>query len=122
MDEKELLLRIKSLIRRQFNVYWWFNLFKENIEYKIFNKKGSLIDKKRLFLGKTSIMILNHLLKFRNTYISSKNLESGIYPPNTNCKNGVIRFHIHQIRKVLGNEIIISNKSNGYKINLDSLE
>lgn len=118
IDEKEMHLRIKALVRRQFNVYTDSIYLKENIEYEIFNKRV-LIDKKEFKLGKTSILILNHLLKFRNTFISSKDLESGMYPANTSCKNGVIRFHIHKIRKILGTELIISNKSNGYKLVLD---
>ena len=69
-------------------------------------------------IGEKALLILDYLLKYRGLYVSSKNLEKGVYPANTNSKNGVIRFHIHRIRQFLGNDLIISNKSSGYKIDI----
>lgn len=41
-----------------------------------------------------------------------------VYPANTNSKNGVIRFHIHKIRQFLGSDLITTNKSSGYKLDI----
>lgn len=117
IDEKEILLRIKALIRRQFKVYSDSIYLRKNIEYDIFNKK-ILIDKNEVVLGEKPLRILDYLLKFRGVFVSSENLESGVYPANTTSKNGSIRFHIHKIRQLIGNDIIVSNRTNGYKINI----
>lgn len=116
-DEKEILLRIKALIRRQFNIYTDSIYIRKNIQYEIFNKKLYL-DNEEIILGEKPLLILDYLLKFRNFFVSTESLENGVYPANTNNKNGVIRFHIHKIRQLLGNDIILSNRTNGYKINL----
>ena len=119
VDEDEILLRIKALIRRQFRIYTDSISLKENIEYEIFNKRV-LINKGEINLGEKALLILDYLLKYRGLYVSSKNLENGVYPANTNSKSGVIRFHIHKIRQFLGNDFITTNKSNGYKIEIIS--
>ena len=117
IDEEEILLRIKALIRRQFKIYSDSIFLRENIEYKIFNKKVFL-DKDEVILGEKPLLILDYLLKYRGIFVSSENLENGVYPACSNNKNGVIRFHIHKLRQILGNDIIISNRVNGYKINI----
>ena len=117
IDEEEILLRIKALIRRQFKIYSDSIFLRENIEYKIFNKKVFL-DKDEVILGEKPLLILDYLLKFRGIFVSSENLENGVYPANSNNKNGVIRFHIHKLRQLLGNDIILSNRVSGYKINI----
>jgi DNA-binding response OmpR family regulator len=117
IDEKEILLRIKALIRRQFKVYSDSIILRKDIEYEIFNKK-ILVNKNEVVLGEKPLLILDYLLKFRGVFVSSENLESGVYPANTTSKNGSIRFHIHKIRQLIGNDIIVSNRTNGYKINI----
>lgn len=117
VDENEILLRIKALIRRQFKVYTDFIPLKDNVKYEIFNKRV-LINNDEINLGEKALLILDYLLKYRGFYVSSKNLENGVYPANTNSKNGVIRFHIHKIRQFLGSDLITTNKSNGYKLDI----
>jgi DNA-binding response OmpR family regulator len=117
IDEEEIILRIKALIRRQFKVYNDSICLKDNIKYEIFNKKV-IKNNVEIKIGEKALLILDYLLKYRGLYVSSKNLEKGVYPANTNSKNGVIRFHIHRIRQFLGNDLIISNKSSGYKIDI----
>ncbi|CAM3597082.1 MAG: winged helix-turn-helix domain-containing protein [Aliarcobacter sp.] len=117
IDEQEIILRIKALIRRQFKVYSDSIYLKNNIEYKIFTKKV-LINKNEVILGEKPLLILDYLLKFRGYFVSSEDLENGVYPANSSSKNGSIRFHIHKIRQLIGNDIIVSNRTNGYKINI----
>ena len=76
------------------------------------------MNNEEIILGEKPLLILDYLLKCRNFFVSTENLENGVYPANTNNKNGVIRFHIYKIRQLLGNDIILSNRTNGYKINL----
>ena len=117
IDEEEILLRIKALIRRQYNVYTDSIVLKENTKYEIFSKKV-LKNKDEIILGDKALLILDYLLKFKGDYVSTQNLEKGAYPANSNSKMGVIRFHIHKIRQLLGNDIISSSRVNGYKINI----
>ncbi|NVJ53563.1 MAG: response regulator transcription factor [Campylobacteraceae bacterium] len=116
-DEKEIILRIKALIRRQFNVYTDTVLLRKNIEYDIFNKR-IFKDKHEIYLSEKPLMIIDYLLKFRGFFVSSESLETGVYPANSKSKNAAIRFHIHKIRQLFGNDIITSNRTNGYKINI----
>lgn len=117
VDEEEILLRIKALIRRQFNIHSDSISLCKNIEYDIF-KKRVLKNKNELLLGDKPLQIINYLLKFRGLFVSSENLENGVYPANSNSKNGSIRFHIHKIRQQIGDDIIISNRTKGYMINI----
>ncbi|MDD2896127.1 MAG: winged helix-turn-helix domain-containing protein [Aliarcobacter sp.] len=117
IDEDEIILRIKALIRRQYKVYTDSINLKDNTKYEIFNKKV-LKNKDEIILGDKALLILDYLLKFRGYYVSTQSLEKGAYPANSNSKMGVIRFHIHKIRQLLGNDIISSSRVNGYKINI----
>ena len=62
------------------------------MEYQIFNKRV-VENNKEINIGEKALLILDYLLKYRGFYVTSKNLEKGVYPANTNSKNGVIRFH-----------------------------
>ncbi|MDZ7817572.1 MAG: hypothetical protein U5K55_02685 [Aliarcobacter sp.] len=64
IDEDEILLRIKALIRRQYKVYTDSIVLKENTKYEIFNKKV-LQNKDEIILGDKALLILDYLLKFR---------------------------------------------------------
>ncbi|RBQ29626.1 response regulator transcription factor [Aliarcobacter vitoriensis] len=117
INETEIILRIKTLIRRQFRVYTDTIYLTKNIEYEIFNKRV-LINKKDIFLGKKATLILEYLLKFRGSFVSTDSLEKGVYPANSDSKNGVIRFYIHQLRQVIGDNLIVSHRTYGYKIDI----
>lgn len=77
VDENEILLRIKALIRRQFKVYTDSIPLKDNVKYEIFNKRV-LINNDEINLGEKALLILDYLLKYRGFYVSSKNLEKGL--------------------------------------------
>jgi len=117
VDTQETLLRIKALIRRQFKTHSDQIPLGRDIKYDIFKKKV-LKNKNEISLGKKPLQIIDYLLKFRGFFVTSENLENGVYPANSKNKNGSIRFHIHKIRQLIGEDIIISNRTNGYKINI----
>lgn len=117
IDDTEIILRIKALIRRQFLIYKDSIFLTNSIEYEIFNKR-ILMNKKEISLGNKAILILDYLLKFRGNFVSVENLEKGVYPANSNSKSGVIRYHIHKIRQFVGNDLITSHRAYGYKINI----
>ena len=58
IDEEEILLRIKALIRRQYNVYTDSIVLKENTKYEIFSKKV-LKNKDEIILGDKALLILD---------------------------------------------------------------
>ncbi len=115
VDEKEILFRIKALIRRQYNIYKDEINIRKNIKYNIF-EKNLYINNEIIIIGEKPLLILDYLLKFKNSYVSLESLEKGVYPANCDSKNGVIRFHIYKLRQILGEDIIVSNRTNGYKI------
>lgn len=117
IDKTELLLRVKALIRREYKVHSDLIKLRNNLVYDIF-KKRVLKNKSEILIGEKSLQIISYLLKYRGLFVSSKKLENGVYPANTNNKNGSIRFHVHKIRQTIGEDIIISNRTNGYKINI----
>lgn len=116
-DEDEILLRIRALIRRQYNIYSDVIYLKKNIKYNIFNKNLYKGDEK-IIIGEKPLQILEYLLKFRDFFIKLEDIEKNIYPTNSEDKNNVIRYHIHKIRQVLGENIILSHRTRGYKINI----
>lgn len=115
IDENELLFRIKALIRRQYKVHKDTISLRDNIHYNIFNK-SLFINNKEVFLSEKPLHILEHLLKFDGYFVSSEEIEKNIYPANSDDKSGVIRYHVHKIRQVLGDDIIVSNRTKGYKL------
>jgi DNA-binding response OmpR family regulator len=105
--------------------YIWFVLIYVLINVLIFYEKSSklvflpfLINDNEIILGEKPLLILDYLLKFRDIFVPIEDLEKEIYPACSDSKNGVIRFHIHKIRQLLGNDIILSNRVSGYKINI----
>ena len=50
-----------------------------------------------IILGEKPLLILDYLLKFRDIFVSSEDLEKEVYPACSDSKNGVIRFHIHTV-------------------------
>ena len=117
IDEVEIILRVKALIRRQFRVYTDSIYLTKNIEYEIFNKRV-LLNKVDAKLGSKAICLLDYLLKYRGHFVSTNSLEKSIYPVNSSSKNSSIRFHIFKLRKLIGEELIISHRNYGYKIDI----
>ncbi len=111
----ELILRIKSLIKRTYRTYHSNIQISKNLIYNIFSKE-LYYDKKRVEIEAQPLLILNYLIKKRGEFVSKDILESNVYPSNSDSKSDVIRYHIWNLRKILGMELIESQKNRGYKL------
>jgi len=115
IDAEELLIRIKTLIKRDYHSHKESIQITKNISYNLFNKE-IYINHKNIELGVRSLIIFDYMVKRRGEFISSIELEKNSYPCNSDSKTDVIRYHIWNLRNLLGKDIIESKKSLGYRI------
>lgn len=116
-DIDEILMRIKSLIKRTYHTYDDIIKITDNISYDYFNKQV-YNNRKKVELETKTLYVLDYLIKNRGDYISTIELEKNIYPCNSGSKSGVIRYHIWNLRKTIGKNLIESKKCSGYKLKL----
>lgn len=114
-NNKELILRIKSLIKRSYKTYHQDIIINKNLSYNIFSKK-LFYNQEPLEVESQALLVLNYLIKKRGEFVSKEILEKNVYPSNSNSKSDVIRYHIWHLRKILGVDIIESQKNRGYKL------
>lgn len=114
-DIDELLLRIKSLIKRAYNSHKEFIRIANDLDYDLFHKI-LYHGKKMIDLEDRSMLVLDYLVKKRGKYVSSSELEKNTYPSNSESKSNVIRYHIWNLRNVLGKDLIESRKNFGYRL------
>ncbi|MGB9802138.1 MAG: response regulator transcription factor [Arcobacter sp.] len=114
-NNQELILRIQSLIKRSYRTYHQDIIISKNLSYNIFSKE-LFHNKKLLEIESQALLVLNYLIKKRGEFVSKETLEKNVYPSNSNSKSDVIRYHIWHLRKILGVDIIESQKNRGYKL------
>jgi len=115
-DIDELLLRIKRLLKRTYHTYQESIQISDNVSYDLLHKK-LYINQKRIELDIHSLLILDYLIKNREKFVSSVELENNIYPCNSKGNSSIIRYYIWNLRSILGKEIIESKKKLGYRLN-----
>lgn len=114
-DADEMLMRIKNLLKRSYHSYKNFIKITKNIKYDLFDKK-IYRNKKLVDMELHSLQILDYLIKKRGEFVSSIELETKAYPCNSNSKSNAVRYHIWNLRNILGKDIIESRKNIGYRI------
>ena len=114
-DIEELLVRIKTLLKRAYHSYQESVQVADNINYDILHKK-LYINQQSIELDIRSLLLLDHLIKNREKFVSSIELEHSIYPCNSKCNSNVIRYYIWNLRNILGKDIIESKKNFGYRL------
>lgn len=114
-DIDELLLRIKRLLKRAYHSYQESIQITDNVSYDLLHKQ-LYINQKRTELDIRSLLILDYLIKNREKFVSSNELENSIYPCNSKANSNVIRYYIWNLRNVLGKELIESKKNFGYRL------
>ncbi len=114
-NNEELILRIRSLIKRSYRTFHQNIRINQNLSYNIFSKE-LYFNEKKLEIESQTLSILNYLIKKRGQYVSKESLEKNVYPSNSESKSNVIRYHIWNLRKILGDGLIESQKNRGYKL------
>jgi DNA-binding response OmpR family regulator len=115
-DVDEVLLRIQVLLKRAYNTHFNSILITDDIEYDLLHKKLYKDHKEIIDLEIHTLLILDYLMKRRGEFVSSFELETNIYPCNTDSKSSAVRYHIWNLRHILGKGIIESRKSFGYRL------
>ena len=88
-DIDEILLRVKTLLKRAYHCHCETIKIKENLDYDLFTKQ-LYKDKQSINLEVHSLLILDYLLKNRGEYISSSELEQKTYPCNCESKSSAM--------------------------------
>lgn len=114
-DIDELLLRIKRLLKRAYHTYQESIEIAEHVNYDLMHKQ-LYINQQKIELDIRSLLILDYLIKNREKFVSSIELENSIYPCNSKANSNVIRYYIWNLRNVLGKEMIESKKNFGYRL------
>jgi len=114
-DMEELLIRIKTLIKRGYNCHDDSINISKTINYNIFDKK-IYINKRYIEIELRSLFILDYMIKKRGQFITIYELERYTYASNTESKSDVIRYHIWNLRNKFGKDFIESKKTLGYRL------
>ncbi|MCK9337293.1 MAG: response regulator transcription factor [Arcobacteraceae bacterium] len=114
-DVDELILRIKAMIKRAYHTYKEEIELDCNIIYDIFHKK-IYKNKNPIEIEIQSLYVLDYLIKNRGFFICNEELEKNIYPCSSESKSNVLRYHIWNIRRVLGKDLIESKYKSGYML------
>jgi len=114
-DLEEIILRLEALIRRQYNICVNSISIGGGFVYDILAKE-LFLNNQLVDMTPITKKLFECLLQFRTQYLSIDFLEKCAYPASSESKSNVIRYHMHEIRKILGNTFIDSKKNLGYKI------
>ena len=116
VDLDELLLRIKSVLKRSGNCFDTF-ILKDDIK---FNPNTKRLYKNDIDMNVSSkiIKLLELFLNNKNTIITKDMIISKLWDFEDNHSNGAIRVYIHNLKRILGKDSIKSIKGFGYKIEL----
>ncbi len=103
------------MIKRSYRTHYQIISLNENLQYDILTKellyKTSVLD-----IETKALYILDYLIKKRGDFVSKEELEKNVYPCNSESKLDVIRYHIWNLRKIIGANLISSQKNRGYKL------
>ena len=116
VDLDELLLRIKSVLKRSGNCFDTF-ILKDDIK---FNPNTKRLYKNDIDMNVSSkiIKLLELFLNNKNNIITKDMIISKLWDFEDNHSNGAIRVYIHNLKRILGKDSIKSIKGFGYKIEL----
>jgi DNA-binding response OmpR family regulator len=109
---KELLFRINTLLNQQINTKLIH--IEPNITFD--TKTNELTKNKELiYLKNKEVKLLKLFLKFPNKIVSFEDIYNYVWDFNEDVSDGSLRNYIRSLRKIFGNDKIISIKKQGYK-------
>lgn len=115
---KELLLRVQTLIKREF-LHINKNLIKidKNIEYNTANNSLH-VEGKEVQLQNKESMLLKLFLQKKEEIISHEVILNALWRYDEEASDDALRTYIKRLRKFIGKERIVSVKRLGYKFTL----
>ena len=112
---KELLIRTKALLKREFRNADSELKISDNIVFDTHENK-LLIDKEIVPLHQKELLLLKLLLKHKNESVSFENIFQNVWSFDETHSELSIRTYIKNLRKYLGKDTILSIKKVGYKL------
>ena len=112
---KELLFRIKALLKREFKSQDVLLLITKNI---YFNTQTTqlIIDNEKILLNPKEVLLLKLLLKNKNECVSFEDIYQNVWSFDETHSDMSLRTYIKNLRKHIGKENILSIKKVGYKL------
>ena len=115
---KELLLRVKTLIKREFFHSKKENIkVSENIEYDTLSNSLH-VDGQEVQLQNKEATLLKLFLQRREEVVSHEVILDTLWGYDEDASDDALRTYIKRLRKIIGKERIISVKRLGYKFTL----
>lgn len=112
---KELLFRIKALLKREFKIQ--SELIKITKEIDFNTHTNELIDdEKTILLNPKEVLLLKLLLKHKNECVTFENIYQSVWSYDEAHSEMSLRTYIKNLRKHIGKENIFSIKKVGYKL------
>ena len=112
---KELLIRMETLLKRQFSHISKIQIkIKENIFYDI-NNSELKIDNKVTSLGQKEAKLLKLFLQNADEVLTHDRIYSELWDFDETSSDTALRTYLKNLRKIIGKEKIVSIKKQGYK-------
>lgn len=111
---KELLFRIKALLKREFKSQNSIIKIKDGVKFNTFTNELYIQEQKTPLNPKESLL-LKLLLKHKNECVLLEDIYSKLWSHDEPPSDMSLRTYIKNLRKLIGKETIISIKKVGYK-------
>jgi len=112
---KELLFRIKALLKREFKTQDKIIKITNEINFDT-NQNELLQGNNKVLLNPKEILLLKLLLKHKNECVSFENIYQNVWSFDETHSEMSLRTYIKKLRKIIGKNKIISIKKMGYKL------
>ena len=113
---KELFLRVKTLIKKEFSNEGDIIKISENITFDLISNK-LIKDDALIKLNFKEIKLLKFFLQHRNELLIHERIYDYVWDYDEEYSDNSLRTYIKNLRKVLGKEKIVSLKKLGYRFN-----
>ncbi|HUH43385.1 MAG TPA: response regulator transcription factor [Sulfurimonas sp.] len=112
---KELLFRIKALLKREFKSQNETTNISDDIKFNAFTNE-LYIQEKKTSLNPKETLLLKLLLKHQNECVLLEDIYSELWSYDELYSDMSLRTYIKNVRKLIGKERILSIKKVGYKL------
>jgi OmpR-family two-component system manganese-sensing response regulator len=115
---KELQLRLDRLIKKSFSLDNENKIILNDVWSFLLNNSKLISKNRELFLTKKEAKILKTLLLNKNKVVSNNHIIDEAWGYNDDVTGENLRTHIKKLRKILGKEMIINIRQQGYMLAL----
>ena len=113
---KELLLRVKTIIKREFSNEGDIINIDENITFDLISNE-LIKDNEAIKLNFKELKLLKFFLQHKNELLIHERIYDHVWDYDEEYSDNSLRTYIKNLRKVLGKDKIVSLKKLGYRFN-----